>query len=29
MKDQFEMFNGFIKKYIKITPDELRDLNFK
>lgn len=29
MKDQFEMFNGFINKYIKITADELLDLNLK
>ena len=29
MNDQFEMFNGFINKYIKITADELLDLNLK
>jgi CRP-like cAMP-binding protein len=29
MQDQFEMFNGFIKKYVNITEDELVDLNAK
>jgi CRP-like cAMP-binding protein len=29
MNDQFEMFNGFIRKYVKITENELQDLNDK
>ncbi len=29
MNNQFEMFNGFIRKYVKITENELQDLNDK
>lgn len=29
MKDQFELFNGFIKKYVKMTETDLTDLNQK